>query len=379
MTKTGGVDESPISELSPEKVSNDSKNDQNEKEILTKVESNIYSVPNLEDEKISEENWRNIQKGSRKRKSVYLTPNCEILLRNIDSRAKTKVIGLIKNGSRSNLMSVKFKNCNYVLSNTCAFDTIVQILAEAYCDSTLYAKYVKQKTDESTLWQLIFCLLRDGVTVQTYKKRVEILSNLYSGESMVNGIIYLSVEQSIDTMLNVLLKNYESVKIREKCSLCKFERSEKKSFLTLCVTEKIPTKIQLTSLINKEIKQLCTNTKCQFCYGTIEVTVIFEEHLFFNMINLNNTTDAIFTDTRIVLSHIPKYISTPQFEYSLRGLGTTPDYQQIATSYKTIGHYHAHAYRNPIDLWQMYDDTKEKVQTVNKNTKVNLQILMYSK
>jgi len=42
-------------------------------------------------------------------------------------------------------MSVKFNNGNYVLSNTCSFDTIVQMLAVAYCDSTAYTKYVKEK------------------------------------------------------------------------------------------------------------------------------------------------------------------------------------------------------------------------------------------
>lgn len=31
-----------------------------------------------------------------------------------------------------------------------------------------------------------------------------------------------------------------------------------------------------------------------------------------------------------------------QSVYCLRGLGTTPDYQKLTTSYKTIGHYHAH-------------------------------------
>lgn len=61
------------------------------------------------------------------------------------------------------------------------------MLAVAYCDSTAYTKYVIEKKDQSTLWQLIFCLLRDGVTVQTYKKRVEILSDLYPGEPILNG------------------------------------------------------------------------------------------------------------------------------------------------------------------------------------------------
>lgn len=59
---------------------------------------NIHSVPNLEYEKISEENWRNVQGGSRKRISIYLSPHPKILLRNMDSRSKIKVIGLIKNG-----------------------------------------------------------------------------------------------------------------------------------------------------------------------------------------------------------------------------------------------------------------------------------------
>jgi len=106
--------------------------DQSKRQKTKGVTQNIYSVPNLEDEEISEENWKNVQKSSRKRKSIYLTPNREILLRNIDSRAKTKVIGLIKNGSKSKFMSVKCNNGNYVLSNTCSFDTIVQMLAVAY-------------------------------------------------------------------------------------------------------------------------------------------------------------------------------------------------------------------------------------------------------
>lgn len=222
-------------------------------------------------------------------------------------------------------------------------------------------------------------MLRDGVTVQTYKKRDEILSNLYPGEPILNGITYLSIEQSIDSMLNMLLKNYESVQIEEKCSSCKFERSEKKPLLTICVTEKMPTKRQLNLLINKEIKLLYNSTFCKKCTGLTEVTVVLGEHIFFNLINLNNTTDAQFTDTRILLNHIPKYISTLQSQYYLRGLGTTPDSQQLITSHTAIGHYHAHAFRNPIDSWQIYDDIKEKVLTVSENTKVNLQIILYSK
>jgi len=52
-------------------------------ESVKNVTQNINSVPSLEYEKTSEENWRNVQRGSRKRKSIYLTPDPEILLRNM--------------------------------------------------------------------------------------------------------------------------------------------------------------------------------------------------------------------------------------------------------------------------------------------------------
>jgi len=113
--------------------------------------------------------------------------------------------------------------------------------------------------------------------------------DIFSRKPILNGITYLSVEQSIDSMLNMLLKNYESVQIEEKCSSCKFEWFDKKTFLTICVTEKMPTKRQLNLLINNKIKQLNNPNICQMCTGIVEVTVVFGEHLFFNLINLNNT------------------------------------------------------------------------------------------
>lgn len=55
------------------------------------------------------------------------------------------------------------------------------MLAVAYCDSDVYASYVRNRKDKSTLWHLVFALLRDGVTVQTYRKRAKILIQYYPG------------------------------------------------------------------------------------------------------------------------------------------------------------------------------------------------------
>jgi len=89
--------------------------------------------------------------------------------------------------------------------------------------------------------------------------------------------------------------------------------------------------------------------------------------------------DSQFTDTSLRLNHIPKHIQISELTFYLRGSVTTPDNQQEVTSHTLIGHYHAHAYRNPTNIWQFYDDTYDKVYTLNDNTQVNVQLIMYSK
>lgn len=71
-----------------------------------------------------------------------MTLNREILLRNLDSKAKTNIIGLIKNRSHSEFKSIQLDSENFVLSNTCDFDSVLQILAVVYCDSNEYATFI---------------------------------------------------------------------------------------------------------------------------------------------------------------------------------------------------------------------------------------------
>lgn len=90
--------------------------------------------------------------------------------------------------------------------------------------------------------------------------------------------------------------------------------------------------------------------------------------------------DGQFTDMRLRLNQIPKQIKTEELSYYyLRGTVTTPDHQQEVTSHTMIGHYHAHTYRNLMNIWQLYDDTNDKVYTFQGDSQVNVQLIMYSK
>lgn len=177
-----------------------------------------------------------------------------------------------------------------------------------------------------------------------------------------------------------MLSDDESVEITQNCSSCGHEHREKNQYLTVCVPEKYLTKRLLDNLLSTEIEYLYdTIYYCKSCSREVKATTTFGNHIFFNLINLNNTIEGQFTDTRMRLNHIPKQIKTLESLYYLRGTVTTPNSQQDVTSHTILGHYHAHTYRHPINTWQLYDDNKDKMNTLNEKTLVNVQLIMYSK
>lgn len=87
------------------------------------------------------ENWRGLgQSKSTQKRSSYLKKNSEWLHIDLSCGKKYIPIGVLKNGSRTILQPVKVNKRKYVTTNTCAFDSVVQILCSAYCDSDDYKK-----------------------------------------------------------------------------------------------------------------------------------------------------------------------------------------------------------------------------------------------
>lgn len=193
-------------------------------------------------------------------------------------------------------------------------------------------------------------------------------------------MIYLSVEQAVDNLLIKLLKDDETVEIvPTNLWFVWIWIQRKKQYLTVCVPERNITNRLLDNILSTDIKCLYSSANCQSCSRELKVIPKFGNHIFFNIINLNNTKGGQFTDSRLRLYHIPKYIKTLTSMYYFRGSITTPDKQQETISHTMLGHYHAHTYRHPINIWQIYDDCENKVHSIKENTQVNVQILMYSK
>jgi hypothetical protein len=84
----------------------------------------------------------------KRKKSFYLTTSPEWRLMD-DSKLKGKVkIGLLKNGNAHSLKAVKIGKELLSLRNTCAYDSVVQVLAVYYCDSEAYREFADQLNEE---------------------------------------------------------------------------------------------------------------------------------------------------------------------------------------------------------------------------------------
>lgn len=334
--------------------------------------------------------WK--QKKSKQKSSVYLKPKRELLYLNLRSRAKKRTIGLLKNGGTTKLHPIKLNKMKAIFTNTCAIDSLIQILAVAYCDSIVFSNFVDNNIEYHTLWALIANLLRDGVTVQTYKKRGMILSEICDGQPVPGDLMLFSAEQSIDTLISRLFTEMPSAVLKVNCQTCNKNTLREIIIFTSCV--------EVSSLheVNEEfvreqfknsVKEFIESAKCcndsnnagmrkrrRCC--SVEKAIQLSQFLMFSFNNLHPNATDIGIDVKIKLKDIPKQIEITEETFYLQGVVTTP-LGQSSADYNSLGHYTCHCYREPLQIWQLYDDLKEHVVNVNENTTVSTQLYVYAK
>ena len=175
--------------------------------------SNTSNIDAINEDLILE-NWGNEALGPEKKrkKKKYLDKDPKIVLYNDQSQTKSIVIGILQNGSLSKLSPVLINNKHFVVTNTCAFDSIVHALCVSMCDSPLYNQFINSKKEDLLLFNLVFNALRDGVNVQTYKKRAIILESITDKENILKSsyIYHINSETTIELLIQKLFKDYPS-------------------------------------------------------------------------------------------------------------------------------------------------------------------------
>lgn len=128
----------------------------------------------------------------------------------------------MRNGNFSDLLPVILNGIYHTFSNTCPFDSIFQLLCTTYADDHLYAAFIDSKIEEDLFFKSISRALRDGINVQTYKRRANILKYIYEDQTkeLTNNLTNINCASTSHFIIKKLFQNWPSYEQNASCLSC---------------------------------------------------------------------------------------------------------------------------------------------------------------
>lgn len=105
-------------------------------------------------------------------RTSYLEPSSELLQAEYSMLRKVLPIGLLRNGNLLDLKPIKIsKNMSVTLSNTCGFDSLIQLMATSYCDSFAFKFLIDLLETKSETAAIILNLIKEGVSKKKHIRK----------------------------------------------------------------------------------------------------------------------------------------------------------------------------------------------------------------
>jgi len=269
----------------------------------------------------------------KKSTSYYAAPNPEIM--HIEHTKKIE-IALIKNGNFDNkTKATKLYGESIILTNTCPYDSIIQAISCAYCDSQAYSNHIDTVFSSVVIYRIVKYLITEGYSKNFKIERVDLLKNICPSETLVNYMISINCSGNISSAYEKICEGIESVTEYYKCSVCSFEWNNKKKVIYLVIQN-------FKGLEDKLKKYFNDNIKYRNCFHQNELSVDIGKQIFIDC----DLTKASIMDLPIILNIKTKLILRSAIIYS-----GTPN---------TIGHYYTVCRRND-GAWETYNDMQNKV------------------
>lgn len=254
-------------------------------------------------------------------------------------------IPLLFNGTRTRT-GIK----DVLVSNTCAFDAVSQIIAVGCVDGfnlstsilnsdNMYCQFVKAMIVKNSKKQYL------------YKRQAEILGKFFDNKVSNNNITHINCECSVTYIFDKILIDSDIMYSAERIESCPLKKvSRKIAFIPIDtnVCENI-------SLLNKSAQDSLSDdvniVECRRnnCKGIRTFSYI-----------LHNTVSFVLSQSeRICLDDVPRSITLNDNTHSLLGiiefLPSGPKTDKITC----IGHYRSHCFRGK--RWECYDDLRNHV------------------
>ena len=122
----------------------------------------------------------------------------------------------MKNGNHLASHPIKLGKMHVAVKNTCAFDSFLQCLCSAFCDSNSFSRYIQQS--KSSLFNLVHSIVTKGVNKDAYKQRAKILVEAFSCEPLVSGVNEVNAACNVANIITSTMKEAPSVVIQALCS-----------------------------------------------------------------------------------------------------------------------------------------------------------------
>jgi hypothetical protein len=317
-----------------------------------------------------------IRKSTRVRKPKYLSKCPEILYADEEHTGVAAALGLLKNGGE---VKTQINGKIYILRLTCAFDSLIQALAAAYCDSRSFKNFL-DNVDPLPVINLIKQLV-NAVNSNAYKLRANILADIFSERllrSSVNENIYtIDCVCNVETIIDKSFHFIFSLKVFEKCSnrSCNNERCEGLHFtpanINILLNEGMA---ELQTAIDSSVSSI--ENKARHCCNSPMVTSVEPTRMQIVQADIYQE-NAYFS-----LHEVPITISIKGKQFLLRSVvayQASSIYTTSKDAVKTRGNGHYVSYAKRIDgTWQLFDDLRSKVERVSSSTNVHPHLIIYT-
>lgn len=282
-------------------------------------------------------------------------------------------IPLLKNGSL-----LKGSRCGdhfIVVRETCAFDSLTQVVTNAIVTNSIYADIIIAKNNTFCNFAKSISFITKNITNSCYQERTQILNNVPIFETIPyrRNVMHLNANCNVSHLAEYLFADFPSLTINKKCVNCNHENVRNIPVLSINVNILLKngfSEIQNAVLdANQERKSTCKE-----CHQNVIETYDFKSHLLVDTSIFTDKKYATFigiNKKNTTLGSLPKILDFNKQQYIIAG---AISYHQYASN-KNNGHYTAYIY--DTIRWYMYDDMLTKRRVASDNETIEPHLIMY--
>lgn len=172
-----------------------------------------------------------IERSKNKQRGKYLRacPDIQLIHRNSLRRHPN---AFLRNASSLNNLE-KIQSQDIYVKQTCPFDSLVEILTNAYIDNLAYRDQLNETADNFRFHAFIRSYMTKGVSASLYTERAQLLSTLFT----ISGNV-LNCADNVNSLIKRIYINIEATQtfnILETCTVCR--RSENVSLLEIVIVD----------------------------------------------------------------------------------------------------------------------------------------------